>query len=340
MVWLDRSQVDLAAAIARGARVTLAGAGSPVKGASGGVAASLGCPPFDDLRAALASAECDLVLLLTLGDFGNAPTGVDAASLLAARARAVKVASLEPVPSSALDLAGAAWTVEGAPGPADAVRFVGLPRLARPMREAAEVLASLGPVRGAHIDSFAGPGEGSLAARLFAGIDLLASVMGEPESVDAAHVCAAFHQGARTPPGETLAGLDGDLAVVCRYADGRAASLAASNHAGRWNFTATLLGENGRLRLYDDGFEWVGVDGLKRDELRIRRAARGDANATGHGAAAIAESVARLLDESTPETGRVQLESVLAVGQAVLLSARTGQPESPATIRRMITPSA
>lgn len=333
ILWLERTQVEFIAAVARAAKLSIVGAGSPAKGVSGGVAASLGCDAFDDLRAALASAECDLVLLAASPRFTDP---ADMGALLGARARGIRIASIEPAPSSALDLG--VWSPPSGPSPRDAIRFLGLPRLSRPFREAQEVIASLGTLRFVHIDAFAGPAEGSLAARLFGAIDLLNSLMGEPESVDAAHVSGAFHQGSRTPPGEALADLEGDLSALCRFSDGRAASVAASNNAGRWNFTATLLAEHGRLRVYDDGFEWVGADAQKRDELRIRKAARGDP-ASSHAVTAIADGIARLTDDTIPDSGPVQLESILGVSQAILLSARTGQPESPGTIRRMIAPA-
>ena len=339
IVWLDRLQVDLIAAVARQAKFSIVGAGSPAKGQSGSVAASLGCPVVDDLRAALASAECDAILLASLGDFALSPTRQDAGAVRASHARGVRVITLEPVPPSAMDLSGQGWThEEHGQCPANLIRFVGLPRLSRVMRDAHEPLTSVGLPRTLHIESYAGATTCSLASRLFAATDLMISLLGEPETVDAAYVGAAVGQGVRSAPPQSLANLDGDLSVTCRFPDGRAATLSASNQGGRWSFAATLLGEQGRLRLYDDGFEWIGVDGQKCDELRIRRGTRSANEIDTRAATALAESLARLLDTSLPDDGPVPLESILCVAQAVLLSARTGQPESPATLRRAITP--
>lgn len=339
IVWLDRHQVDFIAALARQAKFSIVGAGSSVKGQSGAMAASLGCDVVDDLRAALASAQCDAILLASLGDFALSPAGQDAHAVMAAHARGVRVLSLEPVPSSAMDLVGHGWTLEEhGQSPARTIRFLGLPRLCRVMRDAHEPLASMGRPRSLHIESYAGPAAGSLASRLFAATDFMLSILGEPESVDAAYVGAAVGQGVRSAPAQSLANLEGDLSVVCRFPDGRAASICASNQAGRWSFSATLLGEQGRLRLYDDGFEWVGIDGMTKDELRIRRGSKGAAEIDSRALTALAESVARLLDLRVPDDGPAPLESILCVAQAMLLSARTGQPESPATLRRAISP--
>jgi predicted dehydrogenase len=48
---------------------------------------------------------------------------------------------------------------------------------------------------------------------------------------------------------------------------------------------------------------------------------------------ALAESLARILDPNIPDEGPIEAASVLAVMQAAMLSARTGQPERPQTFR-------
>lgn len=141
---------------------------------------------------------------------------------------------------------------------------------------------------------------------------------------------------ARVQPPESLRDLQGDLIATARYDRGATASIVSSNHAGRWNTTATLLGPQGRLRLYDDGFEWVAPDGTKRDELRIRHANRGDPAITLHGVTALAEDLARMTDPALAPDAPSDITALLALTQAALLSARTGHPESPATIRGMV----
>ena len=146
IAWLTEPQAALVRDVAGRAGLEVVGAGSPVRGQSAAVAQALHAPPHDDLRATLASAEADLVLVAAPGEFGGR-AAEDTAAILAARARGTRIATLEPLPSSALDLASGAWRVQSGADPVDAVRFHPLARLSRPYREAMDVLESFGPVR-------------------------------------------------------------------------------------------------------------------------------------------------------------------------------------------------
>jgi predicted dehydrogenase len=335
-VWIAPDQVSLIREVAGVAGLAIAAAGSAVRGQSGPVASELGAEPVDDLRAMLATAACDLVLIGDPGTFGAASGGDDAAVIESARGRGVKVATLEPIPAAALDLVSGGWaSAEGRRGAADAIRFCPLARLAGPFREATEVLQQFGHIRTMAVEAWCTAREGSLGARLYSGLELILALLGEPESVDAAYVFPGHGQGVHALPGESLRGLRGDLTASLRFADGRAASLVASDQGGRWNRTATLVGPEGRLRVFDDGFEWIGPDGTKRDQSRPAARKRGSEPEVPHAVAAIAESLARMLDPGVPDPGPVDHASILAAGQAALLSARTGQAESPATIKRM-----
>lgn len=340
VAWLEPGQAPLVKAVADRAGLTLIGAGSPSRGQTGGVAAELSCRPVDDLRTVLNTASVDgsadasvkLVWIVAPGEFGSDPAGDDARSLLGARARSLRVACCEPIPPNALDLTGSGWSDATASPAAEALRFVPLTRFSAPFREAGEVLANLGAVRTVAVESWAGPGECSLGALLFSAMELLHAVMGEPESIDAAYVGSKSIAGLHSLPGESLRSLSGDLTANIRYSGGRAAALVLSDRAGRWNRTTTLVGEAGRLRIYDDGFELIDSSGKKVDEMR--RSGRASA-AVSHAVAAMSDALARLTDPAIPDTGPTDLLSILSVGQATLLSARTGQAESPSTVRRM-----
>lgn len=322
-------------AASRAGKFRIVAAGSPARGQSTAVARSFDARAEDDLRSMLLETDAALVWLAATGEFGN--TGTDAQAVLSAASRGVIVASTEPLPSSAFDLAQAGWGWgEDGQGPGlagDRLRFVALPRRTRAWREAADVLAAFGPPRMMQVEAWGGPSHGTLAARMFGAMDLVFSLMGEPDAVDAAYVGPRRAAGLHALPGETMRHLQGDLAATMRFHDGRAAMLAASDAAGRWNCTTTLISEQGRLRFYDDGFEWIGPDGAKRDEMRFKRS-RGDQSVTDAGALVAGESIARMLGDLDP--GPSAVGSVLPLCQAALLSARTGNPESPESIRRMM----
>lgn len=356
IAFLDPAQVPLIRAVAAAVDVELVGAGSPVKGQSGGVAAELACPAVDDLRSVLTDGACDAVLVASPGDFGAAEgsAGVDARAVQAAYARGVGVASLEPLPASALDVRGV-WNDSQAGLVAAAVpRFVGLPRRLRAFRDAAEPLEQFGPARFLVVESLARPEEGSLAARMMAACHTVVSLMGEPEVVDAAYVSTAA--GGRIAPADTLVSLRGDLTAMMRFSDGRAAAIAASSQGARWGFGATLLGPEGRIRVHHMGFSWRAADGSLRDELRLDEARESPAYASNpheeglfgvlrepsapsasHQPAvdALSESLSRILDPDIPDEGPIELETVLCVMQAAMLSARTGQPERPQMFRNV-----
>jgi hypothetical protein len=334
--WLGPEHVPLLQQAAKAAELRVVAAGSPARGQSAGVADQLGGAPVDDLRAMLGSIEAKLILIAAPEQFGASPDPGDAAAIRAAQARGVTVATLEPIPAAALDLASGEWSeAKQGPRPVDAIRFCPLARFSPPFRSAAEVLANFGHIRLVQVESWSTPVEGSLGARLYGAMDLILSLLGEPEAIDAAYVAPGHGKGVHALPGESLRGLHGDLTANLRFADGRAAGIAVSNQAGRWNRTATLVGAGGRLRIFDDGFEWIGADGIKADELRQPRRKRGEEPALPHSAAALADSLARLVDPAIPDPGPADHATLLAMGQAALLSVRTGQAESPTTIKHM-----
>lgn len=347
IAWLRPDQVALARAVAEAAGLSFAAAGSPARGQATSIAGELGCPAIDDLRLAIATARlpapdadaspdrASMVWMLDPGEFAASPGDDDTSALLAARERGVRVASLEPIPASALALGGPGLAGEEPP-PAratDSIRLVPLARFAAAYRNAADIVQSLVPPRLLVHEAWATPVEGSLGARLFAAMDLVVALMGEPETIDAAYVgpkAGALH----TLPGESLRDLHGDLTVNMRFADARAACLALSNQGGRFSRGTTIIGNAGRLRVFEDGFEWTDPAGQKLDESRPASRRRGSPP-PDHAAATLADALSRLLEPGQPDAAPVNVESALVLSQTALLSARTGQAESPSSVRRM-----
>jgi len=332
VAWLSPEQVELVRAISEACGLNLIGAGSPEKGRSGGVADALDTEPVDDLRSALASGETDLVLIASPGAFGSGGTN-DTNAIESARARGVKIACLEPTPADALELGAGGWTrsTHGV-RPIDALRVVPMMRSTRSWRDSADAIENFGQVRTLRVEALCRPEQGSLGARLHSAMGLVQSLLGAPEMVHAS-LASAGVSSARSPATDSLRDLHGDLCATLRFADGRVASVVASDRAPAWEHNALLLGDEGRMRLDDDSMSWDHDNADEPDEHvvawpeafgRLSPCAR-----------AIADTIGRLIDSNSPPDQPVDHESVLAMSQSALLSARTGQGESPEVIRRL-----
>jgi hypothetical protein len=327
IAWLREDQADLMLEVARLAGLTFIGAGGPEKGRQTAPARRLEAEHVDDLRAALASADAELAVLAAPGPFGSSPEDIDA--LLSARKRGVRVAALEPAPGSALELAGGWLEGTGSTRAVDAVRHMPLARHGPVFRDALELLESFGSFRTLTFESWRSPAHGSLASALYGAADLVLSMMGEPERIDAAH--RSLDRTMERSRERTLRDLSGEITANLRFADGRIAGIVAGDQGGRWERVLTLVGEQGRLRVHDFGYEWIGPDGRTVDSSERDRP-DGDPAAQ-----VIAEQLRWLLDPAKPAPAPSDVVGVYAIAQAALLSASTGAAESPATIRRLTT---
>ncbi|MFN0012789.1 MAG: hypothetical protein ACKVS8_14230 [Phycisphaerales bacterium] len=337
LVWLRAEQASLVRLVAAGTGLAIVGAGGPGPDRGAAAAAALGVPHADDLRAALSTTEATVALLADPGTFGEGSATEDASLLRAFASRAGRTLSLEPLPAALVgNPSGASMatddTATASTNP-EWARFVPLARWRRPMREALELLESFGPVRSASLLCLSHPSDGSLGARLFDALDLLSAFLGHPETVDAAFVGTEAGRGIHALPGENLRGLHGDMTANLRFADGRSAALFASDQAGTWERSLTLVGPGGRLRVSDAGLEWIDAAGRRLDKSR----AAPDAPASPGSAAAemIAEQVRLSLSAGSGAPCVPAFSRTLAAVQAALLSARTREGEHPGTLLRM-----
>src|SRR5690606_18382430 len=96
-------------------------------------------------------------------------------------------------------------------------------------------------------------------------------------------------------------------------------------------------GDNGRIRFDERSFEHISEQGQTVDSSGggRRRSAAPDDGIDDPAIEAVADGIKRMLDPHAPKSPPVDLGAVLAICEAAILSARTGQPESPATILRM-----
>lgn len=321
-VWALPDQADLAREALRhaGLRPTLAA--SPTRAGPRALADALGCEHAESFRSMVrAGAACALLL-------APAPTepsaGLhDPALLRSLRERATRIVTLEPVPTSVRDAAALAEA-----DLSEVVHIGPLLRHAQGGRAALTALETFGSIRVAALTAAGRVGEGTLAARLVDAMDWMLAILGEPESIDACVHGPRSSAGLTLAPGESLATLTGDLTAHLRFATGASATVTLSDRSGRWFRGATLHGDAGVLRVVDDHMEWLDEAGGAGDAA-TRAAKRPGA------AEAIAGAIEAALEGRAPTERPFDFLRTLAMAEAAVLSARTGQAESPATLLRM-----
>ncbi|MFT3684170.1 MAG: hypothetical protein QM783_04450 [Phycisphaerales bacterium] len=306
-----------------------------------------GAEPLTDLRAALATAERGTVVLIAdPGQFGApSPRGVssdstrlDVEELDTAHERGVKIVSLEPLPAALTQLAGAGVKVaSGGSGGASShnggewATLAPLSRYRRPLRKLRELLPSLGHARTLSIQTLGTPAHGSLGARLFDAADIAITLLGQPESVHAVFTTPQVTRGvhAAPPAPDHLRGLDGDLTATLRYDGNRSATITASNRAAHPSLCLTLLAAEASATVTDDRL----TVSHTREHAGDRDAPYPDPERAF--AEALATQLSGYLASGVGLAGEVDFAATLALAQAALLSARTGEPESPAIMLKL-----
>lgn len=342
LAWLEPNQRPLLEAVAAQARLQLIAAGCPSGSARAAAVRIEGAEEFTDLRSVLTSTEARALLLMTgagaepIAAAGEQSPLRDAELLRVCQSRGIAVLSLEPIPAST-----SFFTDAPAPGPdsARALPMVPLLTHTKVFADALEAMESIGPPRTLNFSAWSGPGQGALGARLFDAAMVVHALLGAPESIDASIVTRVSVSGVRLAPGETIRELRGDMTGNFRFAGAKAASFSLSDRGGRWFRGLTIVGDAGRMRLDERGFESFTSDGASTDASshpRRRSAPSSPRPDTDAGAVdAIAQAIARALDPRAPKVAPIDHAAVLATCEAAILSARTGQPESPDTILRM-----
>jgi predicted dehydrogenase len=330
-IWATPEQAPLLRALADELGATIVAAASPVRAHGTTLADALGATFAGDLLDLL-NTDAKAVLLATACE-GYGEALPQAVARAAAEGR--RIATLSPLPMPPSDAAELWHTPMQGRVPTDAVRFGPLLRHSPAAQEAAETLVAFGEVRSAMFAGFRDPtmaGQGATGALLVDALDLLVGMLGEAERVEAS-LNSSTNGPTKPSANLSLGSLTGDLTAHARFDNGSSAAIMLSDRAGGWQRRATLLGEAGRLELGDDGHRWIDPAGKTIDSTERRARSK----ATDHDRAALDALVgfmSPLLDGRA--TAPLDTQHLGPMAAAVLLSARTGQAESPSTLRAMV----
>ncbi|MBU6413462.1 MAG: hypothetical protein KGS45_08300 [Planctomycetes bacterium] len=333
--WLDPGQEDLCRAVVAAAGCELVSVGCSDRGRADLPAGALGVPAASDLRALLISEPVSHILILGTTDLGTDSSGQDVGALDAASSRGVSVVAAEPIPAAALEMAIAGWDQFELPPS----RLIRVPSVLSVLREHfADVFAEFGVARAGRIEILTSPQEGGLASAVWSAAELLLEWFGEPESVDAAYADPVGKPGLKLLPGETLRGLRGTMTVNVRATSGRAVSIFVTDQAPVERAQMSLIGASGMLLCESDALgehaNWIPAGSAGQGVQSVHPAEHAE---DGVVLPASTRWLVRALQAGLNDRPIVcRVETLLTITQAILLSSRTAQAESPETIARMV----
>jgi hypothetical protein len=323
-IWTDgpRAAIVREALAAAGMDLAPCGVGGARRSEVDDLARELHCPFSDDLRKLLIEQPAAVVLLATMA-------GVGTGDLALALASGALILTLEPVASD-FDR-HTAWQVAVRDRPAkdqQSGRVLLTPAFTRAAgwTHAAEPQQVLGPPRLLSFTSFGRAESMSLFARTFDAWSTVLQLMGMPESV------AAALGGVLGDAPDDPRGLTGHLTAHARWANGSAAVIQLSDRAGFSQRILEVVGDEAHLRVTDGAYELRNMAGELLDSHALATAAPGYPQL-------LADDWRCLLNRDPAATSAAASAgddaAVLAACLACLLSTRTAQAESPATLLRL-----
>lgn len=332
ILWLDPDQAPVLKRVLDRADIKLVGAGSPDSARTGQVASDLGCEPVDDLRTALTSFDADLMILGNPGRFADEAQDADLDALKAAHARNLCVATLEPIPPIANGIGGTSFAEVLSTGALNELaRFVPMTRHTPMIVELYTVLETFAPIRSCNITLGIPQALGSLGARLFDAMDLVRSIMGIPNIIDASYISPAAGRGLHPLPGHTLRNLHGEFSMNLRFSDGRCAALLITDQVGAPIINMTMLSSEGHIIANNAGFRWHNSSGEQIDSY-----ANPETDGTDPSEIALGDQLIELCTGVGPKHAPIDYPGVLSMTHATLLSTRTGQGESPRAVEQLL----
>jgi hypothetical protein len=316
VVWIGKGQGPLAKAIIERAGLAPAAIAAAPE-ATADLEGLPEAPPFDDLRQALVETEAQVALLLAPPINADDANSDDAILDLACRDGRLLL-TLDPSPTTLLATGKALR--EARLGRAFLIPTLRRQRL---FDDLLELLPNIGAIRSAWCALRSPSLAGGLGGRLVDGMGALTKLLGTPDRIDAEF--APLPGPSPTP--SDLSCSTGTITANLRFPGlAKNGSLAATNAAGPWGRTLTVVGETGTLTLTDASLTLTDPAG---NELDFTGSTTPPDSAT-----VIAEQVRRVIDRKGYGIDPAEQLPVLACAEAALLSARTGNPEHPETLLR------
>lgn len=309
LIWTDTPRSALIERVVeRVAGLSVLAVGGPRKAEAKPLAEALDAQPYDDLRKMLVDRPGSSLLLGTM-------EGVRLDDLRQAVEQGADVLALEPP----CDDKGKTLHWERGQEPTGRLVHAPMLRLSPAWLSAADPQQVLGRLRAVAL-AMLGPAEsGSLFTRLFDAMDWIVSALGVPAGVEARLT------GPLAEPPENPAGLTGCMTVHLQFAGGASATLLAVDRAAVWSRQVTVVGEKGQLLMDDRGYQIFAADADEADATAV---------APNDPVELIARQWQWMIDHRLgPE--RNDLGAVLATCRTALLSARTGETESPDTFMKL-----
>ena len=332
ILWLEPTQATTLKRVLERADIELIGAGSPDSARIGQVASDLGCEPVDDLRHALASADTDLILLGSPARFADQAQDADLDGLKAAHARNVCVATLEPTPATVNGIGGTSFAEVLQTGALNELaHMMPMTRHTPMIDELCTVFETFAPIRSCAITIGMPNALGSLGARLFDAMDLIRSLIGIPDIIEAGYISPAAGRGLHPLPGQSLRDLHGEFTLNLRFSDGRCAAILLTDQVGASMIRMTLMSTEGHIIANNDGFKWFNPVGEMIDSYNAPQT--NDADPTE---IVLANQLIELCSGVGPKRAPIDYPSVLSMTHATLLSTRTGQGESPRAVEHLL----